>query len=222
MPSKKLSEAQRYEASLMAQHDKAPATFNPQFDPKAKARSAQVSASMEADGFYDKHTREECKAEWRRRYDALKAQDEATLVTCEGPRRETWYPLFEDHKDKCPSRIYTGELIKYRCGCDAPRACPGVQAVAAQAAAEQQAKRERIAAGRPAINDVIYWVRGKDAKGKDRVPMYFKGQWGRNNEDGMRGDVKGRPIHLGNGQFTGTYGMHDFEDEDGNPIPFSV
>lgn len=50
-----------------------PAPFNPAFDPKAKDRYAAVTASMEADGFYAKHTREECKAEWARRYDAEKA-----------------------------------------------------------------------------------------------------------------------------------------------------
>jgi hypothetical protein len=48
-----------------------PAAFNPYFDPKAKARYAAVTASMEADGFYGTHTREECKAEWARRYISL-------------------------------------------------------------------------------------------------------------------------------------------------------
>lgn len=56
----------------MFNHDVAPAPFNPLYDPKAKARYAEVTASMERDGFYDSHTREECAAEWRRRYDALK------------------------------------------------------------------------------------------------------------------------------------------------------
>jgi hypothetical protein len=41
------------------------------FDPNANVRYAKVTASMEADGFYDGHTREECAAEWRRRYDEL-------------------------------------------------------------------------------------------------------------------------------------------------------
>lgn len=51
---------------------KAPAPFNPDFDPNAAARYTTVSESMEADGFYDANTREECSVEWRKRYDALK------------------------------------------------------------------------------------------------------------------------------------------------------
>jgi hypothetical protein len=48
-----------------------PSPAKPVFDPKANARYAKVTASMEADGFYDGHTREQCAAEWRRRYDEL-------------------------------------------------------------------------------------------------------------------------------------------------------
>ena len=48
-----------------------PAPFNPEFDPQAKYRSAQVSASMARDGFHAKHSRAECAAEWQRRYDLL-------------------------------------------------------------------------------------------------------------------------------------------------------
>lgn len=50
-----------------------PPPFNPDFDPLAKGRYEAVTTSMEADDFYAGHTREECKAEWGRRYDALKA-----------------------------------------------------------------------------------------------------------------------------------------------------
>lgn len=57
-------------------HRNKPAPFNPAFDPKADARRAKVTASMEADGFYSAHTREECAAEWRRRYDQLKSRGE--------------------------------------------------------------------------------------------------------------------------------------------------
>jgi hypothetical protein len=46
------------------------------FDPKAKGRSAAVTASMEKDNFYEGHRREECGVEWRRRYDELKAADQ--------------------------------------------------------------------------------------------------------------------------------------------------
>ena len=49
-----------------------PPPFNPNFDPGAKARYERVTRSMEADGFYSSHTREECKEEWRRRYEADK------------------------------------------------------------------------------------------------------------------------------------------------------
>ena len=49
-----------------------PAPFNPDYDPGAAGRYEQVSRSMEADGFYDTHTREECAVEWGKRYDKLK------------------------------------------------------------------------------------------------------------------------------------------------------
>jgi len=52
-------------------HKHPPAPFNPDYDPAAKQRFADVTASMEADGFYTTHTRAECKTEWRRRYEAL-------------------------------------------------------------------------------------------------------------------------------------------------------
>ena len=54
-------------------HRNKPAPFNPAYDPKADGRRARVTASMEADDFYATHTRPECAAEWRRRYDAEKA-----------------------------------------------------------------------------------------------------------------------------------------------------
>lgn len=50
-----------------------PAPFNPAFDPKARGRFETVSSSMERDGYYTGHTREECKVEWARRYEQLKA-----------------------------------------------------------------------------------------------------------------------------------------------------
>jgi len=55
-----------------------PPPFNPQFDPGAKARYERVSQSMQADGYYDGHTRAECAADWRRRYDADKAAGSTT------------------------------------------------------------------------------------------------------------------------------------------------
>lgn len=50
-----------------------PSPFNPLFDPGARDRYARVSASMQKDDFHASHTREECRNEWRRRYD----EDEA-------------------------------------------------------------------------------------------------------------------------------------------------
>jgi hypothetical protein len=65
--------------------------------------------------------------------------------------------------------------------------------------------------------NVIYWVRSVGASGKDRIPMYFKGRWDRDCADGCRGDVRGRPVSLGPGEFTGTFNPDDFELEDGSP-----
>lgn len=67
-----------HRGSFAWHHDNPPEPFNPEADPKAKERYRAVSASMEADGYYERHSREECKAEWGRRYDALKAAEEAT------------------------------------------------------------------------------------------------------------------------------------------------
>ena len=54
-------------------HKNPPAGFNPDFDPGAKQRFADVTASLEADNFYATHTRQECKTEWHKRYESLKA-----------------------------------------------------------------------------------------------------------------------------------------------------
>lgn len=54
-------------------HRNAPAPFNPAYDPGADARRERVTTSMERDGYYSDHTREQCAAEWRRRYDEDKA-----------------------------------------------------------------------------------------------------------------------------------------------------
>jgi hypothetical protein len=55
-------------------HNNPPPPFNPDFDPKAKDRGRAVATSMEADGFYENHTREECAAEYRRRYELRQQQ----------------------------------------------------------------------------------------------------------------------------------------------------
>ena len=45
-----------------------PGPLNPNFNPDAKELYAKTTTSMERDNFYASHTREECAAEWRRRY----------------------------------------------------------------------------------------------------------------------------------------------------------
>ena len=61
------------EQHFAALHANPPAPFNPDYDPRAQGWRNQASDSMMQDGFYDNHTREECAAEWRRRYDALRS-----------------------------------------------------------------------------------------------------------------------------------------------------
>jgi hypothetical protein len=65
---------------------------------------------------------------------------------------------------------------------------------------------------------IIFWVRSIGPKGKDRIPMYYKGRCDRRDEGKVGYDIKGRPVSLGPGEYTGTYGGSDFEYEDGRPI----
>lgn len=58
---------------FMEQWRNPPPPFNPNFDPGAKARYTRVTASMERDDYYASHTRDQCKEEWRRRYEADQA-----------------------------------------------------------------------------------------------------------------------------------------------------
>lgn len=68
------SKAVKYENAIMLIHSMpAPPPFNPEYDPKADARFREVSKSMQDDGYYSNHTRQECKEEWRKRYEKLKA-----------------------------------------------------------------------------------------------------------------------------------------------------
>lgn len=53
------------------QWENPPPPFNPDFDPLAKQRYADVTKSMVEEGFYSTHTREECKEEWGKRYSEL-------------------------------------------------------------------------------------------------------------------------------------------------------
>lgn len=58
---------------LHKEHRKPPRPFNPLADANAARRYAETTASLVADDFYANHTREECKDEWARRYEELKA-----------------------------------------------------------------------------------------------------------------------------------------------------
>jgi hypothetical protein len=81
-----------------------------------------------------------------REFDAKLASTKPTkLITTEGPRGEVQYPLGEEHKDKCPNRVYEGGLTRYRCCCDNPSKCPGVLAVAEEAANEEAVTDEDFA-----------------------------------------------------------------------------
>lgn len=58
-------------------------------------------------------------------------------------------------------------------------------------------------------NDVIVWIRGIGPG--NAVPMFFKGRWAKDCADGTRGDIKARPVSLGQGEFTATYSPDAFE-----------
>lgn len=65
---------------------------------------------------------------------------------------------------------------------------------------------------------IIYWVRSDGPSGKDRVPMFYKGTWQRDCADGLAGDIRVRPVSLGDGAFTCTVGADACECEDGSPF----
>lgn len=48
-------------------HNNPPEPFNKSYNPQAKTISDNVSKEMEAEGYYDTHTREECAIERSRR-----------------------------------------------------------------------------------------------------------------------------------------------------------
>ena len=59
---------------------------------------------------------------------------------------------------------------------------------------------------------VFKWVRGIGPNGKDIVEMYYCGRCDRAYEGRVGFDVKGRPVFLGEGEYTVTVGGHDCED----------
>ncbi len=67
-----------------------------------------------------------------------------------------------------------------------------------------------------ATNRVIYWVRSEGVGGKDRVPMYFKGVCRRADEGWVGKDIRARPVSMGEGEYTATFGWDAFELEDGS------
>ena len=72
------------------------------------------------------------------------------------------------------------------------------------------------------IGTIINWVRSTGPDGKEVIPMYYCGRWNRDCADGLKGDIKARPVKLGPGEFTATYGPSDFETTDGQPINFDT
>lgn len=72
-----MNNADKLENTFEFLWNNAPAPFNPDYKPYAKEVRKLVTDSMENDGYYDKHTRKQCAAEWRKRYDALMAKFEA-------------------------------------------------------------------------------------------------------------------------------------------------
>lgn len=61
-----------HQGPFWREHNFPPAPFNPDSEcTKAGERYNQVSASMQADNFYQTHTQPECKEEWARRYKLL-------------------------------------------------------------------------------------------------------------------------------------------------------
>jgi hypothetical protein len=58
-------------------HNNPPPPFNPAYDPNSKARREMISGWMEADGFYNDHSREQCADEYRRRYRILLEEEKS-------------------------------------------------------------------------------------------------------------------------------------------------
>ena len=54
------------------------------------------------------------------------------------------------------------------------------------------------------IGTIINWVRSTGPDGKEVIPMYYCGRWNRDCADGLKGDIKARPVKLGPGEFTAT------------------
>lgn len=64
-----MASPQKYFSWNEFEHFNPPPAFNPNYDPRAAARYSRVTASMQRDDFYSNHTRDECKLEWRARYE---------------------------------------------------------------------------------------------------------------------------------------------------------
>lgn len=74
-------------------------------------------------------------------------------------------------------------------------------------------------AGPPKIDDTIFWERSRGpGDARDLVPMFFKGRLSRNTDEGLRGDVKARPKHLGYGEYTAVYGADAMVNAKGDYI----
>ena len=67
-----MKQHQRLVGHFEAFHKNPPQAFNPDFDPNAKEWSRIATESMERDDYYRRHSREQCRIEWRRRFDLAK------------------------------------------------------------------------------------------------------------------------------------------------------
>jgi hypothetical protein len=70
------------------------------------------------------------------------------------------------------------------------------------------------------IDGIIYWVRSWGSDGDELVPMYYKGRCDRRDEGRVGHDIKARPVTLGLGEYTATYGALDFklQPDDGDTV----
>lgn len=64
---------------------------------------------------------------------------------------------------------------------------------------------------KPRDGDIVFWVRSVGpGDSKDRVPMYYKGRCRDHSEGEVGFDIRARPVTLGLGPYTATYGEDDF------------
>lgn len=72
--------AEQHYLPRLAEGAKIEKPFGTDYNFRAGSWGDQAARSMEAEGYYAAHSRLECAAEWRRRYDALKAAETETAM----------------------------------------------------------------------------------------------------------------------------------------------